>query len=64
MFFADETYLVLFNHDKKWYRATVKRIIIDDSRDPVGPVSTSDLKCRVEVYYIDFGNTEIVSVEK
>lgn len=57
--------------DKRWYRARVKKIIEPEETYEMPVSSYSDEKrlvhsseMSVEVYYIDFGNTEVVPVSR
>ncbi|XP_014676799.1 PREDICTED: uncharacterized protein LOC106816691 [Priapulus caudatus] len=62
-----ELYLVRFGNDDGWYRASVVRLLRDNAatdRQQGAPDSTSDSVGRAEVWYIDYGNMEIVSADR
>jgi len=48
--------LAEYSRDKQWYRARIKHVIDHDDED--------FSKTMVEVLYSDFGNTEVVPVQK
>ncbi|XP_013416573.1 RING finger protein 17 [Lingula anatina] len=53
----DDLVLCQYALDNCWYRARVKDILWDSD-------TTTSSKPKIEVYYIDYGNTEIVPLEK
>lgn len=55
VYYPGDYVLAQFSHDKQWYRARVKHVI-DDEDD--------FSKTTVEVIYFDFGNSEVVPVQK
>lgn len=48
LFFTDKLYLVQYGSDMKWYRGRVKKLYKDSKNSQV-----------CDVFYIDYGNTEI-----
>lgn len=70
-----DLYLVQFSRDRKWYRGRIKRVLepgdtyeitvpskVIDKPKQTKIVHNDELK--IEVFYIDFGNTEVVSISK
>ena len=49
--------LARYTHDKNWYRARIKNVILTDDEEDIGAV-------KVEVIYIDYGNSEIISLDR
>ena len=56
-YFAGRLLLAQFSHDKCWYRARVMNIIEPDESETEGEV-------LYDVFFIDFGNTETVTIQK
>ncbi|XP_044731143.1 RING finger protein 17-like isoform X2 [Chrysoperla carnea] len=51
----NEMYFVYFDSDKKWYRGQVRKIINNQENDE---------QQNYEIFFVDYGNTKIVSIDK
>ena len=46
----------MYTHDKQWYRARIKNVILTGD-DDIAAV-------KVEVIYIDYGNSEVIGLDR
>ena len=49
--------MALYSQDKQWYRARIKNVILTTDNDEIGAV-------KVEVIYIDYGNSEVIGLDR
>ena len=49
--------LAKYTLDKQWYRARIKNVILTNDDEDIGAV-------KVEVVYIDYGNSEVIGLDR